>query len=74
MEVIGRWVHCYSITTETIRIDVVNMGAGALHSPSDVKTGTFIGDQVPQQLRVFLHTVLHVNLVLLKEQPHSQRT
>lgn len=45
----------------------------ALHSPSDVKTGALIGDQVPQELRVLLHTVLHVHLLLLHTK-HSQHS
>lgn len=36
------------------------------HSPGDIKAALFLGDQVPQQLSVLCHTVLHVQFLLLR--------
>lgn len=47
--------------------EVISGSFEASDSPSDVKTGVFIGDQVPQQLTIVPHTVLHIHLCLLNK-------
>lgn len=38
----------------------------SVDSPSDVKAGTFVGYQVPQELSVLSHSLLHIHFLLLR--------
>ena len=37
-----------------------------MDSPSDVEAGTFVGYQVPQELSVLSHSLLHIHFLLLR--------
>lgn len=46
--------------------DVNKGGVFSADSPSDVKAGTFVGYQVPQELSVLPHSLLHIHFLLLR--------